>query len=250
MGRTLVFGTVALVIVALAAALVLPIGAPGATSTTSTTVASSTSTSSSTITTYTTVSTYSTTSYSTTTYTTINHENTSVDSQHGLQLRLSLNANEMVGEGGSILVNASEFNSQSGPNNVTKSDQWLVQTTLGACPNVYVQPFGVAVYAGYYTSQNVSQGAQLQIFPITACPMFLRLVTGYEFQPSSDLATVLPGSGTTPMTGSVDINSTYAALGQSTPLLPGTYTVVAADEWGAIAFLYFQLVGGIATPSP
>jgi hypothetical protein len=74
--------------------------------------------------------------------------------------------------------------------------------------------------------------------------MFIRLVTGYVFQPNSNLAAVLPGSGSTAMNGSVDvINATSVGFGQSQPLNPGRYTVVAADEWGGVAFLYFQVNG-------
>jgi len=149
--------------------------------------------------------------------------------------------------GGTIHVNVTEFNTLSSLNEVNESGQWQIQAALSSCPNTNVQPFGIAVYKGHYTAQNVSQGTQLQIFPITACPMYIRLVTGYLFQPNSDLATVLPGSGLAPMTGSVDFNGTYSGLGQSLPLNPGSYTIVVADEWGCLAFLYFQ-VNGLELP--
>jgi hypothetical protein len=141
------------------------------------------------------------------------------------------------------MVNVSEFNTLNRLNNVSESGQWQVQAALSSCPNTNFQPFGIAVYPGHYTSQNVSQGTQLQIFPITVCPMFMRLITGYSFLPYSDLAVVLPGSGSTPMTVGIDINGTYAGLGQPMLLNPGAYTVVAADEWGVLAFLYFQVNG-------
>jgi len=139
-------------------------------------------------------------------------------------------------------VNVTEFNTLSSLNEVNASGQWQIQGALSSCPNTNVQPFGIAVYKGHYTAQNVSQGTQLQIFPITPCPMYIRLVTGYLFQPNSDMATVLPGSGSTPMTASVDINGTYTGMGQALPP-GGAYTVVASDEWGALAFLYFQTTG-------
>jgi hypothetical protein len=72
--------------------------------------------------------------------------------------------------------------------------------------------------------------------------MYIRLVTGYEFQPLSNLAVVLPSSGASPspLDGNVYLSMTYSPQAQQ--LSPGTYTVVAADEWGALVFLYFTVL--------
>jgi hypothetical protein len=231
MRTTRVFGTIVLVVLVLALALMLPFAVHAGSSATS--VGTSTESSSTT--------TSSSTTSSTTTVVTPGQTSTFADSQHGLQLRLSISTDLAITGANVVSVNVSEFNTLSGPNNVTMSSQWQTQAALSSCPNTNFQPFGIAVYLGHFTAQNVSQGSQLQIFPITACPMYIRLITGYLFQPNSDVATVLPGSGPTPMTASVDINGTYSGLGQSLPLNPGTYTVVAADEWGALAFLYFEV---------
>jgi hypothetical protein len=164
-----------------------------------------------------------------------------VKSQDGLELRVGLNGTT-VAQGESVLVTLSEFNTLSGVSNVSASDEWPLQVALGPCENTYVQPFGIAVYYGHVDAQNVSQGRRADIFQVVACPMYVRLVTGYMFQPQSDLAVVLPGSGATPspLVGSVDVGMVYSVQqGQALPR--GTYTVVAADEWGALAFLYFQV---------
>jgi archaellin len=167
-------------------------------------------------------------------------QNASSNSQYGLKLLVNMNATE-IGPGQSVQVSLSEFNTLPRVNNATASGDYEVDVALGSCRNEYDQPFGIAVYAGHVDAQNVSQGQQVNIFPITACPMYIRLVTGYEFQPQSDLAVILPSYGATPspLVGSVVISATYSS--QTTPLSPGTYTVVAADEWGALAFLYFQV---------
>jgi hypothetical protein len=166
-----------------------------------------------------------------------------VASQYGLQLQLSINAAQ-VATGGTIQVNVTELNTLGQENDVNKSSDWLVPVALSACPNTNVQPFGIAVYKGYYTAQNVSLGTQVPTFPPTVCPLYERLVTGYLFEPHSDLATVLPGSGATPMSASIDVvNGTLAGGGQEQPLDPGLYTLVAADEWGSLAILYFQIQG-------
>lgn len=167
-------------------------------------------------------------------------ENLSVISIQGLELMVSTNATE-IPVGKSVEVSLSEFNTLSAPNNVSASHDWPTQVALGACENIYVQPFGIAVYAGHVDGENLSQGKRVNIFPPTACPQYVRLVTGYEFQPRSDLAVVLPGYGAnpSPLAGSVNIEMSYSPQGQ--PILPGSYTIVAADEWGALAFVYFTV---------
>ena len=165
----------------------------------------------------------------------------SVASQSGLELIVTLNATEVV-TGQAIQVNLSEFNTLPTVSNVSASADWPAEVSLGPCKNIYDQPFGIAVYSGHVDEQSLSQGQRVDIFPIVACPMYVRLVTGYEFQPQSDLALILPGSGATPspLAGSVDISMVYSSP-QGKPLPAGTYTVVAADEWGALAFLHFQV---------
>ena len=171
-------------------------------------------------------------------------KNVSVSSAYGLVLRAALNATDII-PGEEVLVNLSEFNTLPTINNVSAKDGWPTQVSLGPCRNIYDQPFGIAVYYGHVDEQNLSQGKQVDIFPMVACPMYIRLVTGYEFQPKSDLAVILPsfGSEPSPLVGSVSVSMTYSSP-QGQPLPVGTYTVVAADEWGALAFVYFQVVEG------
>ena len=168
-------------------------------------------------------------------------ENASAASMYSLELLVSMNATEVL-PGETVQVTLSEFNTMSAVNNVSASQNWPVQVSLGSCSNIYDQPFGIAVYAGHADSQNLSQGKQLRIFPVVPCPMYIRLVTGYEFQPLSDLAVVLPSSGASPspLDGNVYLSMTYSPQAQQ--FAPGTYTVVAADEWGALVFLYFAVL--------
>lgn len=265
MGSTSVIGTVALVALAVAFALaflaVLPMGGHSpsspSSSTTSTGTYSTTSTSSITSSTFTsssiTSSTTSTTSTSTSTSSaTSNSSSTrgspqysaSAPSVQGLELKLSINATAIL-PGQTVQVNVSEFNSLETVNNVSSSSHWLVRGALSSCPNTNSQPFGIAVYQGHYTAQNISQGSQLQIFPITACPQYIRLVTGYSFQPLSNEAIIEPGSGYTPMAATIGVNGSYGpsytGSSAANSFGQGVYTLVAADEWGALVFLYFQV---------
>jgi len=165
----------------------------------------------------------------------------SADSSYDLKLRVDINATNLL-SGESLQVAVSEFNTLSSFNNVSASEQWPIRVALGSCPNVYDQPFGIAVYSGHVDKQNISQGIQLEIFPKSACPMFIRAVTGYVFQPQSDQAVVLPNVGAVPsrLTANVTVSMIYSGLPQ--PLPEGNYTLAAADEWGALLFLYFTVL--------
>ena len=203
-------GTIAVVALALGFALVVP--------TIQATSTSSTSTSTSTVTTST--------------------ESVGAD---GLLLKLTVNDTSIT-QGQSFSLSVSEYNTLARNNNVSASSAWVVQGATGSCPSE-IYPFGISVFSGHYTAANATEGAPVQIFPITACPMFIRLITGYVFLPQSVNASVLPGNGTmsTAMQTSVTVGLNYtgpALGGQGRPLSPGSYTLVASDEWGSLAFLY------------
>ena len=168
---------------------------------------------------------------------------TYADSAPGLQLRLSINTSRIY-QGGVILANLSEFNEYNHPNNVSKGDNWQAPVALGSCPNTNFWPFGVAVYKGHVTSQNISQGTQIQVFPVVPCPLYIRLITAYVFEPNSHMAQILPGTGLTAITVTASITNATSngSSSQSSPLPAGSYTLVGGDEWGALAFLYFQVV--------
>jgi hypothetical protein len=152
----------------------------------------------------------------------------------------------MVTSGAAVGINVSDYNPSSTELNLSEEDAWPVQGLgTGGCPSLYY-PFGIAVLQGVYTSVNVSQGTPLEIFPVVACPMIVMYISGYLFQPMSDNATVLPGTGVLAMETGISASGTYSVSGsklnQLTPFAPGTYTVVAGDEWGNLAFAYFTVV--------
>jgi hypothetical protein len=195
-----------------------------------------------------TATTTSTTSQSSTS---IQTSGSSTDASQGLELQLSVNASSASGNVTTISIAVDEYNTLSIANNVSKGTDWGLQgLALGPCGN-QIYPFAVALYNGTYTAGNVSQATPLRIYPVVPCPLFLRLVTGYLFQPASDLAVVLPSSANataTPMSSNVTATGVYGAMGgtpaSSTPLPPGTYTVAAADEWGSVVLVHFALGTG------
>lgn len=169
---------------------------------------------------------------------------TSVSSQSAgaLLIRLGLNSSRIT-SGATIEFNVSDYNPSLNELNLSKGDNWAVDSlATGGCPSLYL-PFGIAVFQGTYTSANVSQAVPLSIFPEVACPMIVMYITGYLFQPMSDNATVLPNTTLVPMATEISVSGTYNMTGnqlnQLKPFAPGIYTVVAGDEWGNLAFAYF-----------
>jgi hypothetical protein len=180
-----------------------------------------------------------------------------VNATQHLQLRLFVNESSTGGTDGNatIFIRADEYNTLATANNVSKGTEWgLDGLSLGAC-GTQIYPFGVALYSGTYTVANVSKAEPLQIYPITPCPMLIRLVTGYLFQPTSDLAVVLPSgpnATATPMSANVTAMGVYAGGAPSSspsPLGPGTYTVAAGDEWGSVVVTHLTVGVGTGASS-
>ena len=173
-----------------------------------------------------------------------------------LELRLSVNASSTGGPSGNVTVfiSVDEYNTLAVANNVSKATEWGLQgLSLGPC-GIQAYPFGVAVYGGTYTAGNVSQATPLQIYPLVPCPLFIRLVTGYLFEPSSDMAVVLPSgpnATATQMSANVTATTVYtvgvAVSSPPSPLGPGTYTVAAGDEWGSVVVTHFTVGSGSAS---
>lgn len=165
-----------------------------------------------------------------------------------LQLRLAINATSLPA-GGRLLISVSEFNTETSADNASAATLWKVSgLSVGECGNA-PYPFGVALYQGRYTPENVSQAEPIRVYPVVPCPLFIRLITGYLFEPTSDSATILPGTGApVPMAANVTVSGEYSGS-SLLPLAPGTYTVAAGDEWGALLLLHVS-VGGQAQAGP
>ena len=177
--------------------------------------------------------------------TTVQTSGSYTSASQSLELRLLVNASSTGGANGDVTVSIAvdEYNTLATANNVSKAAEWGLQgLSLGSC-DTQIYPFGVALYSGTYTAANVSQATPLQIYPVVPCPLLMRLVTGYLFQPASDLAVVLPGgpnATATQMSANVTATAVYASP-SPTPLGPGIYTVAAGDEWGSVVLTHFTI---------
>ncbi|MGD0395905.1 MAG: hypothetical protein ABSB26_03235 [Nitrososphaerales archaeon] len=166
-------------------------------------------------------------------------------STESLLVRLELNSSR-IASGATLGIIVSDYNPSTMELNLSRESGWALEgLSTGGCPSLYY-PFGIAVFQGRYTSANASQTVPLRIFPVVPCPMLVRYITGYLFQPKSDNATVLPGTGEVPMGTGFSVSGAYSADGNRlnglTPFAPGNYTVAAGDEWGNLAFAYFVVV--------
>jgi len=115
---------------------------------------------------------------------------------------------------------------------------------------------GIAILRGYYTQANMTSGAPpLQQFPsglLVSCPAAVGDGGHYIFEPLGYNATIY-GDVVAPAEAGL-VTDGYYAPGQTyeqgqpnggetiTPFEPGTYTVVAGDQWGQVAFAHFEVV--------
>lgn len=168
----------------------------------------------------------------------------SQNSAGGLRLDLSISSSS-IGAGQPLIVQVDEYNPMPSSLNVTAGKSWALEGLRADQCYASVYPFGVALYQGMYTTRNASEAKPLQIFPLVPCPLLIRLVTGYYFSAESTSAVVLPGtSPSMPMSVNLRISGTFSTTtvnGAAASLSPGVYTVVAGDEWGALAFLHFEV---------
>jgi hypothetical protein len=188
---------------------------------------------------------------------TINTMRASTNANH-LQLILSLNATQ-IKSGDAINITVSDINSLQTANAVNGANLWTISAlTQWGCPDR--PPVGIAVFKGYYTSQNISSAKELQIVlpGAWACPNID--YSQMTFQPGSDQISVVAPRGlsfplvmTMPLHGNYsettaqyeksgyNPNSTAVAPPTIIPFTTGTYTVAGGDEWGSLVLLYFEV---------
>ena len=173
-------------------------------------------------------------------------------SVNGLELSLSLDS-KTYQSGQQVGIYIDEKNTLSKTNTITASAKWPI-SGLGVGPcGVLNYPFGIVIFKGSYTAAYISSGVPLQIYEpnIYHCPMILTDISSYVFQPLSDNAAVFQMSESTASftagmnaefepapTGYWASNEVGAAF---TNFEPGVYTIVAGDEWGALAVVHFTV---------
>jgi hypothetical protein len=188
----------------------------------------------------------------------------STNSSSGLRLDLSLSINA-TNEG--IVIAEDEFNTLQTTANVTAGDgHWppgLFAPNIPPCGGpVYYPPMGYAVYEGDYGLNSFASGTLLQLVapgPTPSCPV-LGAVSSYLFGPTGDSALLYfqveayngtNGAPLPPPPENATISDSHTVTGYWTPGVngaffqvsfpTGSYTVLAADEWGQLALLHFTV---------
>lgn len=159
----------------------------------------------------------------------------------GLSLDLNLSGNT----NGQVVVTVYEFNTMDRLNNVSygNSSGWpdfsLFQWTPDPFCNAAGAMEGFEILQGNYASNNYTNGEALWLQPQHAegCPGIVVMPSGPTPENSSYLFQ--------PLSVRNVISEMY--VGYWTPnytqFAPGTYTVLAGDQWGQVAILHFIVAG-------
>ncbi|HEV2139341.1 MAG TPA: hypothetical protein VGR53_10925 [Nitrososphaerales archaeon] len=153
------------------------------------------------------------------------------------------------GEG--IQVSVSMVNLITQYNQVSAGSNWPtasrnLTTTLG-CGTLYY-PMGIAIVSGHYSSGNISSSNSLYLSNPSLpshCPNVPSQIDYYRFSPSTQIAEPGPSMGPIPMSGTIRLSGYWTGKpsvhnsGVFHYFNPGIYTILAGDEWGDMAILYF-----------
>ena len=212
-------------------------------------------------------------SYSSTSSSSFSSSSNNSNNKLGLELFASVNSTELTQEDSSLLLNITVIDTLPTQNNVSYANSWAIanMSHLGEPCNFY-SPTGFAVFSGYYSLNNLSQGTPLNLYPIEPmCPAafifngssiigVLQNVTSYSFLPKSDRANYsgyyIPESSTNgsiffgmfPTTLSHDqsiftTNSTEPTISYSPSASSTEYTLAVGDEWGDLLLIHFTVSG-------
>lgn len=183
----------------------------------------------------------------------------SVESPSGLVLTISIRTTSVM-PNASLWFEIDEFNPTTHYINLSYSAGWILPSLRALWPCYHgAPPFGMAVFRGYYTLQNVTSATDvMRPNSVPHCPALLAYATGFSISPWSNQIQILysDGSnytmssysdslytinyGTTSTPDMPDINGGYS-LGSSQPAV---YTIAAGDEWGALLLFHFAVVAG------
>lgn len=173
-----------------------------------------------------------------------------------------------ISSNGSVGFNVAVTNKQDYSVYLPAADDWPGINGLGypgtfaSCGGAEIYPMRIAMFKGNYSIENISSAGQpldptgTRGFIEPLCPVFLpHTYIGYLFAPSSDSAKVMVdikylGAQNETVGTVFNISASYGfdAIGYWMPeyrfynFTPGTYTIVAGDEWNQTAITHFSVV--------
>ena len=193
-------------------------------------------------------------SASSTSSTSANSASSATVSDQGLGIELTLSVSPSQGpHATSFDVNATVWNTLSRTNNLTGVNDY---NGVQFNPLCNTAPVTFEVLKGYYTVANFTSGTSVGIHGVQnmMCVVPASALSYYVFQAHSAVFTgPLPQMGGKGPTASMTTRTATAAtslvdvyssgFANPEPFPPGTYTVVAADNWGQVAAVHFTVIG-------
>jgi len=175
------------------------------------------------------------------------------NSEKQLTLIASEDGNSII-SGQNITIRLGIFN--NGPTSIFNvSNQWPTlggeKVRLSISPCSVDVPYGFAVIPGNVSSSSILTAKPLNMWPpgVYMCPV-IYLVSSYKIMELSSSGYILsPSNSPIPITLSTTLNisgywvasNTFNSSYHFVYFPAGQYTVIVADEWGAIAFLHFTV---------
>lgn len=174
----------------------------------------------------------------------------------GLILTLSVNETRVYSNS-SFTFDVSEFNPTASYINLSRSNDWYV----ASLPSFWVcyngdPPYGIVVFRGYYTLQNISSAEDVIHFFISPACLYTGNATAFSFPPMSTFVAIST-SGIVLTSGLASCSPLASCQiyaidggGEAYSLWSSrlaVYTIAAGDEWGDLTLLHFMVVDGNQT---
>ena len=169
-----------------------------------------------------------------------------------LGLSLELSAAQVESTPGHLRITTSVFNARNSINSVTVESAWPYPPDSLNPNNPCGTPgaVGFGISRGYYDQSNYSAASMLLLYNANAfygCTTNVFPSGGYySFSPNSDVVEIFSLQGKKYYAESFSLSSAvggYYEPGSSSyhVFSAGKYTIVAADEWGQVALLHFNI---------
>lgn len=157
-----------------------------------------------------------------------------------LSFSASVNSTE-IKAGKGIAMDISLQNTS--PNTLVLSPEhdWpLKKWSMGPC--LFHLPFGVALFQGNYSIDNMTEGQRLALYPSGVYMCRTIDIGDFIFQPSSNKATIEINGTNYPITTQYRLAFNGFYQGQIfKPLTQGAYTLIGEDRWGHISINHFTV---------
>ncbi|QQG48663.1 MAG: hypothetical protein HY247_08005 [archaeon] len=164
----------------------------------------------------------------------------SVDSPLGFEMTLAINSTTVSRTGG-VTITAWINSTSNQILNLTVANTWqgfegqLVRPT---CAQGW--PFGIGVMRGHYTLEDFKKESLLPFrTPSQTC--FAWVVPEYFLISPHGSRAIAVGANSSQTWGLQTSNPFSPGSADQPSFVPGTYTVVAEDEWGDVTFVYFTV---------